>query len=64
MKLRALVSFPFVVLISTLFAASLSRFFMATTETSYKFDKLIIDGGVARNDFILQLIADLTGMCF
>ncbi len=37
---------------------------MATIETNYKFDKLIIDGGVARNDFILQLIADLTGMCF
>jgi glycerol kinase len=31
------------------------------SETNYKFDKLIIDGGVARNDFILQLIADLTG---
>jgi len=31
-------------------------------ETSYKFDKLVVDGGVAQNDFILQSIADLTGL--
>jgi len=31
-------------------------------ETSYKFDKLVVDGGVAQNDFILQQIADLTGL--
>jgi len=31
-------------------------------ETDYKFDQLIVDGGVAQNDFILQMIADLTGL--
>ena len=31
------------------------------SETDYKFEKLIVDGGVARNDFILQMIANLTG---
>lgn len=31
-------------------------------ETNYKFDKLVVDGGVAQNDFILQQIADLTGL--
>lgn len=31
-------------------------------ETDYKFDKLVVDGGVAQNDFILQMIADLTGL--
>ena len=32
------------------------------SETDYKFEKLIVDGGVARNDFILQMIANLTGI--
>ena len=31
------------------------------SETDYKFEKLIVDGGVARNDFVLQMIANLTG---
>ena len=31
------------------------------SETDYKFEKLIVDGGVARNDFILQMISNLTG---
>jgi len=31
-------------------------------ETNYKFDQLVVDGGVAQNDFILQMIADLTGL--
>ena len=30
-------------------------------ETDYKFEKLVIDGGVARNNFIVQMIANLTG---
>ncbi|XP_039276096.1 putative glycerol kinase 5 [Nilaparvata lugens] len=29
-------------------------------ETSYKIDKIRVDGGVSRNDFIVQLISDLT----
>ena len=32
------------------------------SETDYKFEKLVVDGGVARNDFIVQMIANLTGM--
>jgi len=32
------------------------------SETDYKFEKLIVDGGVARNNFILQTIANLTGL--
>ncbi|XP_023326829.1 putative glycerol kinase 5 isoform X2 [Eurytemora carolleeae] len=32
------------------------------TESNYKIDKLVVDGGVAQNDFILQYIADLTGL--
>ena len=32
------------------------------SETDYKFEKLVVDGGVARNDFILQMIANLTGL--
>ena len=32
------------------------------SETDYKFEKLVVDGGVARNDFILQMIANLTGI--
>ena len=31
------------------------------SETDYKFERLVVDGGVAQNDFILRLIADLTG---
>ena len=31
------------------------------SETDYKFEKLVVDGGVARNDFIVQMIANLTG---
>lgn len=31
------------------------------SETDYKFEKLVVDGGVARNDFILQMISNLTG---
>ena len=31
------------------------------SETDYKFEKLVVDGGVAQNDFIIRLIADLTG---
>ena len=31
------------------------------SETDYKFEKLVVDGGVARNNFILQMIANLTG---
>ena len=30
-------------------------------ETDYKFEKLVVDGGVARNNFIVQMIANLTG---
>ncbi|RZF44686.1 hypothetical protein LSTR_LSTR000638 [Laodelphax striatellus] len=29
-------------------------------ETSYKIDKIRVDGGVSRNDFVVQLISDLT----
>ena len=32
------------------------------SETDYKFEKLVVDGGVARNNFILQMIANLTGL--
>ena len=32
------------------------------SETDYKFEKLVVDGGVAQNDFILTLIANLTGI--
>jgi len=32
------------------------------SETDYKFEKLVVDGGVARNDFILQMISNLTGL--
>ena len=31
------------------------------SETDYKFEKLVVDGGVAQNDFILRVIASLTG---
>jgi len=31
-------------------------------ETDYKFEKLVVDGGVARNNFIVQMIANLTGL--
>ena len=31
------------------------------SETDYKFERLVVDGGAAQNDFILRLIADLTG---
>ena len=31
-------------------------------ETDYKFERLVVDGGVARNDFIISLIANLTGV--
>ena len=31
------------------------------SETDYKFEKLVVDGGVAQNDFIICLIANLTG---
>ena len=31
------------------------------SETDYAFERLVVDGGVAQNDFILRLIADLTG---
>ena len=32
------------------------------SETDYKFEKLVVDGGVAQNDFIIRLIANLTGL--
>ena len=31
------------------------------TETGSKLEVIVVDGGVARNDFIVQMIADLTG---
>ena len=31
------------------------------TETGSKLVVIVVDGGVARNDFIVQMIADLTG---
>ena len=34
---------------------------VSLSETDYKFEKLVVDGGVARNEFILQMIANLTG---
>ncbi|XP_041984824.1 putative glycerol kinase 5 [Aricia agestis] len=34
----------------------------ARAETDYEFDTIRIDGGVANNDFVSQLIADLTGL--
>ncbi|XP_061384093.1 putative glycerol kinase 5 isoform X1 [Danaus plexippus] len=32
------------------------------TETSYQFDTVRLDGGVSNNDFLSQLVADLTGL--
>jgi len=32
------------------------------SESSYKIGRLVVDGGVANSNFILQLIADLTGL--
>ncbi|XP_026494171.2 putative glycerol kinase 5 [Vanessa tameamea] len=32
------------------------------TETSYTFNSIRLDGGVSNNDFIVQLVADLTGL--
>lgn len=32
------------------------------TETSFTYRKIRVDGGVSKNDFILQLLADLTGL--
>lgn len=31
-------------------------------ETRFKFNRIRIDGGVSQNDFIMQLLADLTGL--
>ena len=31
------------------------------SETGSKLEVIVVDGGVARNDFIVQMIADLTG---
>ena len=32
------------------------------SETGSKLEVIVVDGGVARNDFIVQMIANLTGM--
>ena len=31
------------------------------SETGSSLERIVVDGGVARNDFIVQMIADLTG---
>ena len=34
------------------------------SETGGRLEQIVVDGGVARNDFIVQLIADLTGQIY
>ncbi|XP_047355691.1 putative glycerol kinase 5 isoform X1 [Vespa velutina] len=49
-------------LLESLVFRTLLLYDILRTETRYTYKKIRIDGGVSQNDFIMQLLADLTGL--